>query len=267
MRKGRNRRRAGGASSDIGKALLIAGIPLSLMVAGFIWLRGVESDAEYGDDLCLLNQPVVAHTVLVIDRTDVIDRVALQALERLIERVKADMKQNERFSVFSIEADRSYLPRPLFSLCNPGTKRQANVIVQTPEKIQRRFEKEFAEPLQKMMSELSPKKEAEISPILETITAISQMDDFNDSLVERRLILFSDMLQNSRYTHYNRSYDFPKFLDGFPSFAAISLNNVRVEISYITRKRARALQGNEHMAFWRRFFNHTGARIRIDVVG
>jgi len=191
----------------------------------------------------------------------------MQALNKLVERIQAGMEKNERFSVYAIEAERSVLPRPLFSLCNPGNRRQANVIVQTPEKIQKRFENEFAEPLHQILRGLSPENEADISPIMETISAISQMESFNSSLVRRKLVLFSDMLQNSVYTHYRGDLDFRHFLESSSDLAATKLEKVNVEVAYITRKRARALQGNAHLTFWRRFFEHTGANFRFEIIG
>jgi len=261
------RRRRGNSDGALWKAALIAGIPSAILVAGFFWMHGLATDAEFGDDLCLLNRPVEAHTILVIDRTDVIDQVAMMALNNLIERIKAGMEQNERFTLFAIEADRSVLPRPLFSLCNPGTKRQANVIVQTPEKIQRRFDSEFAEPLHQVLRSLSPENEADSSPIMETIAAISEMDVFSSSLAKRKLVMFSDMLQNGTYTHYRGDLDYSHFQDGFPALASVRLNNVAVEVAYVTRKRARALQGNAHLKFWRRYFENAGARFRFEIVG
>jgi len=79
------------------------------------------------DTLCLLNEPLTGHTAILIDRTDPLNSKQTRWLKKEIIRIKVDLKTNEKFSIFLItNASDSFL-RPIFSLCSPGSGKDANL--------------------------------------------------------------------------------------------------------------------------------------------
>ena len=89
-----------------------------------------------------------------------------------------------------------------------------------------------------------------------------------DSTKKRRLIVVSDMLQNTpEYSHYQNGADFSAWRNSahgreFPQF---SLLGVEVEILYLKRTDdfARAAQNRGHVRFWEDYFVELGAFVKI----
>lgn len=164
----RQRRRSSAQTSPRRSWLIAAAIvggPLIIIIAGAIWLKWSAFQYEYGVDLCLKNQPLSGHTILVIDATDALDATKSSYLKTLLKKTKQNLKPFSKFSIFSIDRVHGGFPRQVFSLCNPGTADTTNIFAQAPAHVQRKFDEEFARPLDKVTADLKSVENSDNSPL------------------------------------------------------------------------------------------------------
>lgn len=251
--------------TDLRRALAIVLVPALLLTAVILWSLPKGGDVD--DQLCLKNVPLAAHTVLVIDRSDPITAANKAYLKELVRKLVADLKPRERFSIYAIDSRHGNLAQKLLSGCSPGTGADADIMTATPEYLQRQFEQHVLGPVMRLIDDLGTENVAPTSPILETLQFLTRLSDFDARVPHRRLVLFSDMLQHSTYSQYRDSLDFGAFRKSrFYDALRADLYGVEVDVHYVPRRTAQAIQGSEHIRFWQEFFADAGARARFHQV-
>lgn len=145
--------------------------------------------------LCPTDRPVAAHTLVIVDRTDRWNPAVGAALAELIETAQRETQRHEKFSIVSLDADLS--THPLFSVCNPGEPTLWTDLYRGRRYTERDFEQRFVGATEDVVSHLREPAEARASPIVEYVHRWLGRDDFNASIPARRLVLISDMRQNS----------------------------------------------------------------------
>jgi hypothetical protein len=158
-----------------------------------VWLlRPADLDAA---TLCPINQPLHGHTVVIVDRTDRWTPAMGAALTQLVENAQRDTDRYEKFSIVSLDAHQSV--HPLFSVCNPGEPTFWSDLYRGRRFTSRDFEQRFIGAADRIVEEVREPSEARTSPIVEYVHRWLGSDDFNAGVRNRRLILVSDMRQNS----------------------------------------------------------------------
>jgi hypothetical protein len=171
-----------------------AGVLFSILALSLsVWLlRPAELDAA---TLCPTNRPLAGHTVVIVDRTDRWTQAMGSALTQLVENAQRDTAKYEKFSIVSLDADQSV--HPLFSICNPGEPTFWSDLYRGRRYTTRDFEERFVGAGERIVEQVREPSEARTSPIVEYVHRWLGSDDFNSSVRHRRLILVSDMRQNS----------------------------------------------------------------------
>jgi hypothetical protein len=186
----RARTRDANRAYGIGTAIVLAAV-LTLSV-GTWSLRPAELDPT---TLCPTSRPIAGHTVVIVDRTDRWNPAIAPTLTDLIEKAQRDTPQYGKFSIVSLDADNS--AHPLFSVCNPGAPTVWSDIYRGRRYTQRDFDEKFVGAADHVLAQIETPSEASASPIVEYVHRWLGGDDFNASTPTRRLILISDMRQNS----------------------------------------------------------------------
>ncbi len=145
--------------------------------------------------LCPTTRGIAAHTVVIVDRTDRWNPAVGAALTELIDHAQRNTQQYEKFSIVSLDASNS--TRPLFSVCNPGEPTFMTDLYRGRRYTQRDFDERFVGAAESVVAQLREPAEARASPIVEFVHRWLGRDDFNASIPHRRLVLISDMRQNS----------------------------------------------------------------------
>ena len=143
------------------------------------------------DTLCPTSRPVAGHTVAIVDRTDRWTPGMSDALRQLIETAQRETPQYQKFSIVSLDADQS--THPLFSICNPGAPTFWSDLYRGRRYTHRDFDQKFVGAADRVVEPA----EASSSPIVEYVHRWLGSDDFSAAMPARRLILISDMRQNS----------------------------------------------------------------------
>ncbi len=215
---------------------LLVGSLLSLGALAHYLKREVLHD---GETLCRSDRSV-PHTVIVVDRTDPFTDEHTMLLESAVERVRAALRRGERLSIFLIEMQAPARPTPILSLCRPDDGSDANWLYQNATLLRSVFDKRFAQPLTALVDGLREPAQAPASPILETIRAVSLLPSFREAPERRKLIVVSDLLENTaRYSHYTTTPNYQDFRRSpYGGSVLPSLRGVEVELVYLPNQRA-----------------------------
>lgn len=182
----------------IGTGLIIGGLVL-LSVLVFLF-RPAQLDPE---TLCPVDRPIEGHTVVIVDRTDKWTGAMGDALRGIVESAQRTTQRYQKFSIVALDAENS--THPLFTACNPGQPSFWSDLYRGHRYTVRDFEQKFVGAADRVIEQVSAPAEAPTSPIIEYVHRWLGSDDFNAAIHNRRLILISDMRQNtplySLYAH------------------------------------------------------------------
>ena len=249
--------------------LMILGVAgmciLGLMLVP-LFLKDGNGSAVDPDTLCPRSGNY-GHTVILVDKTDPFTPTQQHVLQQVIASIRDHMAVADKLSIYILDDTNYVAPQPAFALCNPGSGRDANPIYQNPQKVERVFRERFGQPLERILKPLMAANERAASPIMEMIREISTIDDFGahgdsgPNAPRRRLVIFSDMLQNmADYSHYRTRADFETFRTSQYYYGVHApLSGVEVEIYYLVRPHTRQLQTRGHILFWEQYFRRAGA--------
>jgi len=234
---------------------------LGAATAGVIRVREPRRDPS---TLCVVGRPVSGETIVLIDCTDPLTADQVQAVSNRLRQIEAtELSANARVSLWVLgESDEGQLRR-LFCRCHPG--RQANPIIQNPRFVAAACESLFATPLGDALRRAPMGGSAARSPILEALCTLSRTE-LVAAEPPRRLILISDLLQNSRALSF---YSMTPGFEGFrsaPRFKRLlpDLGGVEVEVLRIPRTGEDLEAELPLLAFWEALFEAAGARtVRI----
>ena len=241
-------------------ALLIAGA-----FAAFELLKPRPFDEK---TLCIVSDELPPATAVILDKTDEYDDRQAGLIADLIRRIRERLDVGERLTIFELDADGQFDPRGAFSLCNPGRGAQVNPLFRNPRMIEERYAALFEAPMEAVLGDLVTPKEAPSSPILEAIARLGQTENFSDRVPRRRIVIVSDMLQNSPlFTAYGGAGQMP---ENMPDPHAVSeavedrfgrhLAGTELEIRLIPRGQYTDMQRGALKDYWNIIFADLGIR-------
>lgn len=246
--------------------IIVAGI-----LGGISYLAFVLKPAEYDSQtLCLVGE-TPPHRVVVIDKTDLYSRAQADSIGNIILRERDRLGVGERLSLYELNESGQLRNTNRFSLCNPGAGEQVNPLYRNPDRVQARYQALFADPLDRALSDLILPKNAPNSPIIEALARLSQDPAFDRTVPARRIVLVSDMLQNSEiFSVYGRRRgsleqrvpDARVVADAIRATYGDNLRGVELEIRLIPRDSWEAEQRGSLRRYWDDVFNALGVRAR-----
>ncbi len=233
-----------------------AGVIATLFVLSIVvWaFRPAQLDPN---TLCPVARPIAGHTVVIVDRTDRWTPAMNSALANIIEAAQHNTQQYQKFSIVALDADQS--THPLFSACNPGQPSLLSDLYRGRKYTQRDFEQKFVGAADRVADEVSQPAEASASPIVEYVHRWLGSDDFSASVPDRRLILVSDMRQNSPLFSIYRTGGqglAPLVADQFGP----SERGVNFDVYFIAHGQDHNVSEEQVRSAWDRAFSLIGAR-------
>lgn len=225
-----------------------------LAVSLTVWvLRPADLDAA---TLCPTNRPLAGHTVVIVDRTDRWSQAMGAALTQLVENAQRDTDQYEKFSIVSLDANQSV--HPLFSICNPGEPTFWSDLYRGRRYTTRDFEERFVGAAERIVEQVREPSEARTSPIIEYVHRWLGSDDFNAGIRHRRLILVSDMRQNSSlYSIYSDAED--QLSDVVARQFGPAAEGVAFDVYFVAHGRDHNVTEDEVRSAWDHAFGRIGA--------
>ncbi len=242
---------------------VLAGLAVTIIAFAFYALQPEPYDEL---TLCEISDELPPHTAVIIDKTDEYSAQQAGLIAAIIRRTRDRLDIGERLTLFELDEFGQFDPRGEFSLCNPGRGDQVNALFRNPEQIEKRFNEKFDRPLETILEDLVVPKEAPNSPVLEAMARLGQTEAFSDRAPQRRIVIISDMLQNSdAFTAYGGGGAMP---DNMPDAITVaddtmrrfgnSLDGVALEIRLIPRQRYVDMQRGALKDYWNQVFDELG---------
>jgi hypothetical protein len=227
-------------------------------------------DRINGGTGCISGKPHTAHTVFLLDRSDDFSGRQIEDLRQALIQTYEELEINELFSIYAIGGQVPSIPRPVASFCQPPlTSWQGNPWA-TDEFLQDRYDEIFEQNVSPILRDLTTPLSSDESPLLEWIVSISETTSFSsERLSDRRMVMFSDMVQYVPQEDFAPCGRFPAFNDfrddRYYERIATDLSNVRITVFNVRRangdgctvasqRNMRALED-----FWFDYFDDAGA--------
>ena len=260
--------RRGGGWRDTVLGLLLGGVAIAVIGGAGVWCFafGGCGDDGTGSDLCPLSGPL-GYAAIVIDTTDRIGPRAQREVERVLSAAVNGLERGTKLGLYLVvdqtEANPDGAERKV-ALCRPPSAEEANIWLESVTDAGEIFQREFVAPVQAALTSMLDVEAADSSPIVEAVQlAATDLLPFDGGEVPQKVIIVSDMIQNSRRFSFFRG----DALDGLAaetrSALGIPLDGVEVQIVRILRpgfwEAGRPFDRDEVNAFWRSLLDAGGA--------
>ncbi len=241
------------------------------ILGGISYAALILRPAEFDRETLCLDGEIPPHLAVVIDKTDLYSQEQALGIEELVLASRDSLAIGEQLTLFELDARGELVNTNEFSLCNPGRGEQINPLYRNPQRVEARYQALFEEPLQAALSDLVEPKESPASPILESLARLAVSAEFDETRPQRRVVLVSDMLQNSQlFSVYGRArgdlagrlpdpYDVALALED--EFGT-ALLGVEIDIYIIPRRGWEQDQATVLRGYWEQVFRQLGMRAR-----
>ncbi len=253
------------AHKTIAGGAMIAGVIVILLV--FVWLkpRPIERDPK---TLCRSEGPS-AITAILLDRTDSFMPTTKIDLETRVWNLLDQVEENHEIGLFAVDPEHGGSLDPIIKVCSPGDPKNVDHLTQSEAIIRRNWQQKFRTPLEGELRKLLTNKEAKSSPIMESVqlVAITHFQSTQRRNVPRRLIIVSDLLQNSdAISFYKDEPDFQRFHQS-PQARGLNpdLRGVEIELWLIQRQQRQQGDGEAVLQFFRSWLAEHGGQVRTSV--
>ncbi len=252
--------------------MLIWLIPVITMIGALFFMLYLKP-VDLGANNCLADNAINTHTMVLIDQTDPWTPSQIQKLKNNMNDLEGKLEPFDKLSLLSIDSEFGLGIQTLFSKCKIGF---VSIWTQSPKKVEQTAKETFVDPLHKVINTIPTNSEPQdYSPILETITGLTRMNNFWDQSNNKRLIIFSDMMQNSRHrciNHYKQSDKEFTLVQNKSCFTSFNnnLDDLEVIVYYVKNevrttsgKKTSLYQDADHIEFWHDYFGAMGAQVSL----
>ena len=150
-----------------------------------------------------------------------------------------------------------YEPSVLFSRCSTGA--DANPIFENPRMVEDTWQSSFRQPLGGVIDTVLKDKIAPASPLAEALHAIFDRADFKTDVANRRVVVVSDLIQNSKqFNFYKKGADFEAFSASPLGTSIVNAEGAEVVARIVPRQRY-DLPLSDVKAFWTAYFGRANA--------
>jgi hypothetical protein len=201
----------------------------------------------------------------LVDKTDPLTFIQSQAFTVIFkDLIEKRVPEGYLLSVFVLGDHFQQNATPLVELCNPGAGSGRSELTSNLTKLRKQYENKFIGPLLGQFEQLVAVRSSDISPIFEMLQLVG-LNAFrkHDVQGERRLVIVSDMLQNTpEFSMYKGAVDYAAFATtDYAKRTRPELLGVKVELHYLMNKPQ--IQTRRNLQFWEDFFENAGAHIDI----
>lgn len=244
-------------------------ILLLIIIASFAcWVYNKYEQARIDPTTLCPVDGATAFLAVILDLTDPLNDQQADRLKNELERQFKNAENGTLISVGVVKAEPSTFGKR-FSICKPQSGNTASPIYQNKSMIEKRYDQEFRIPLTETVESMMSGGEQDSSPIIESITSlIASHPEFRERNTPKRLILVSDLVQNSDIHSFFRGQDWSDFRQTreFANFS-FSLRNFDVTIVQIPVNASARINVGEVGDFWQRYLHKHGARLKsLDTV-
>ena len=135
--------------------------------------------------------------IVVIDKSDEWNESQKIRLRNAIVDIQSAIERDRLLEIFVFSDLVEVGFQPMFSNCSPGRGSETNEFIDNPRMRQQAFDQGFERPLAEILTQLAEPDSGSSSPILEVLSDISSRVEYRGIDGDRRIVVISDMIQNS----------------------------------------------------------------------
>ena len=255
--RGKGQSRGSAAPHVIGAVLAIG-----LLGGAGWWMNRTASTMALDEAFCPVANGPVAQIAILFDLTD---PMAPAQSAQLLQYIKAEFSKAAVGTQFTMgvvsENERDW--GATAPLCKPPSEKDVSALTQNVSLVKKRYDERFMAPLQTNLDRMISASGAKTSPIMESLQAlVANTPGFLTFEGPRRLILVSDLLQNSDAMSFYRGHDWKSF-QASTAFHRLgrTLKDVQVEIFAVPRQVTKLKDPSAVEDFWIRYFELQGASL------
>ena len=237
----------------------------------FLFFRQEQADRQI-DPETFCNVAIAPPQIIAIgvDSSDPFTEVQIEAIRVQLSHALDQLPAGGLVEIYRMSAARGELTERLISVCNPGEQISFAQLLSTTsreeDELRSRYSERFVGAVQRTLRREAASESVSQSFILESIHAIGvQSFERHPEVRDRRLIIVSDMLQNSDlYSHYrDGNVPISQLFSSNPSaLFRPDLDGVVVDVLVVERAGSSHRQTRELLAWWEDYFRGSNAMIR-----
>lgn len=242
-------------------AAIATGVIVVAVILACIWGYTDRDIAPDKATLCPASGPL-GHYVILVDNTDPYRFIQREAfLQRIKTLATSHVPEGYLVSVYLLGADFTQNARPVFEKCNPGLGTGKTEFNSNIQRVKKRYQSQFIDPLVMEADSLLLKESSAQSPIFEMLKLVGIGFERSNVQGPRTLILFSDMIANTKeLMMYKGAPDFSAFdKTAYGQISRSNLRDVRVEVEMLKNKPD--IQTDKLIHFWESYFDKSGATL------
>jgi hypothetical protein len=205
-------------------------------------------------------------TVLLVDVTDPMNTPQRQDFMNQLARLENSIPRYGELVVSKVDPTDANLLSPVITRCNPGTAADVSEATGDPATVQKQWADGFDKPLQAAFERIATASGADKSPIMESIqsVALTEFQKPGREGMPRRLIVASDLLQNTGDVSFYRGLPDPQAFTSSPAFrrARTDLRGIDVELWMLERTDAASTQPRALADLWDRIVTSQGGDLK-----
>lgn len=249
---------------DTRRAITILAIAVVAIIGVGVLVFMTRTPTLDPDTGCIAGQAVPSeHTVVLIDQTDPLTRTQIAYVKALILAEYDRLHTYGELSIRGVRSDPDDAGQT-FSRCRVRRGGEVMGVASNPEMIEAAFKRTVGDALNNYLNGLRDVPTAPHSPIMEAVDSVVDGADFGATVKARRLVLVSDMAQNSDLVSEYRGPGSGLDPDARAKETLTrDLHGVAVRIHYVRRPALAAIQTSAQRDFWRQWFEGQGASVKL----
>lgn len=237
---------------------------ISVLVIGSLFFLQAKTETEMAVDQKTLCPKETGPTAMAIILFDLTDPLSFTQRNQLSQYIDAEIQSAAIGTLWSlgVVSDKPELWGARDPICKPRSGKDVSSLTQNVRMVEERYEAKFLNPVKEEMAKMMAASSAKQSPIMEALQALlSDTPHFLSFQGQKKIIIVSDLLQNSEAMSFYRGDDWLKFRSS-PNFELLSQSLWGSDVQLFTIPRG--LDGPSDPAvvedFWFRYFDHQGAK-------
>ena len=246
------------------RAAAILGVSAAAVVGVGVLLAATREPALDPQTGCIAGRPLPPeHTVVLVDQTDPLTTTQIAYAKALILAEYQRLEPHGELTVRGVRADPDDAADS-FSRCRLRRGTEVLGVASNPDMIEAAFKRTVGDALNAYLNGLRDVPSAPRSPIIEAVDSAVDAPDFAPTVHDRRLVILSDMAQNSTALSEYRGAG-----SGLDPSRAVrdeftrDLKGVSVRIHYLRRPSLETIQTSAQRDFWRDWYASQGANVKL----
>lgn len=218
-------------------------------------------------DICDPRRKPNAHFMSLLDDTDRLNEVVIEAFRDRLMAYAGRMKTGDWLTIMTISPHDGKVIKPYLQLCKPKSGDEVNVWTENGEIIDAGYTKNYVEVLGQALEVLrdyADTESANSSPLVRALYEISKIEKFSPEIPIREILIVSDMIEHSDIcSFFKNGCNLVNINDNFYIKAVMTkLASAKLDIVQLENKHAHIQKKAAFKEFWTNYFMFAGVNLK-----